>query len=70
MIYQTRHITRYTYSAPIRESIMEVRMQPRSDGVQRCAEFNLTVRPHARPTSYHDHQGNVVHHFDLSLIHI
>ncbi len=65
MIYQTRHITRYTYSAPIRESIMEVRMQPRSDGVQRCAEFNLTVRPHARPTSYHDHQGNIVHHFDI-----
>ena len=65
MIYQTRHITRYNYSAPIRESIMEVRMQPRSDGNQRCTEFNLTVRPHTRPTCYHDYQGNVVHHFDI-----
>jgi len=65
MIYLTRHITRYGYSAPIRESIMEVHMQPRSDGNQRCIEFNLTVRPHTRPTSYHDYQGNVVHHFDI-----
>ncbi|MEZ4768984.1 MAG: transglutaminase family protein [Caldilineales bacterium] len=65
MIYQTRHITRYTYSAPIRESIMEVRMQPRSDGNQRCTEFSLTVRPQARPACYLDHQGNVVHHFDI-----
>lgn len=65
MICFIRHITRYTYSAPIRESIMEVRMQPGSDGAQRCIEFNLTLRPSARTACYFDHLGNIVHHFSI-----
>ncbi len=65
MLYHIRHITRYRYSAPIRESIMEVRMQPRSDGNQRSIEFHLDVTPRARPSCYHDHLDNVVHHFDI-----
>jgi transglutaminase-like putative cysteine protease len=65
MPYNIRHFTRYRYSAPIRESIMEARMQPRSDGNQHCSEFRLDVTPRARPTCYHDHLGNVVHHFDI-----
>jgi transglutaminase-like putative cysteine protease len=65
MIYFIRHITRYRYSAPIRESIMEARMQPRSDGNQHCIEFRLDVTPKAKPTCYHDHLENAVHHFDI-----
>ena len=65
MLYHIRHITRYRYSAPIRESIMEARMQPRSDGNQRCIEFRLDVAPRARPSCYQDHLENVVHHFDI-----
>ncbi len=65
MSYHIRHITRYRYSAPIRESIMEARMQPRSDDNQHCSDFRLDVVPRARPTCYHDHLGNVVHHFDI-----
>ena len=30
--YTIRHVTRFTYETPISESVMEVRMQPRSDG--------------------------------------
>jgi transglutaminase-like putative cysteine protease len=65
MRYFIRHITHYRYSAPIRESIMEARMRPRSDGNQRCVEFRLDVTPRAKPTWYHDHLENVVHHFDI-----
>ncbi len=32
MYYTIRHTTRFRYSAPINESIMEVRIQPRSEG--------------------------------------
>ena len=32
MHYTIRHVTRFTYDAPITESVMEARMQPRSDG--------------------------------------
>ena len=32
MRYTIRHVTRFTYEAPITESVMEARMQPRSDG--------------------------------------
>ena len=65
MIYFIRHITRYRYSAPIRESIMEVRMQPRSDGNQHCIEFRLDITPKAKPTCYHDYLENAVHHFNI-----
>jgi hypothetical protein len=42
MFYSIRHVTRFVYSAPITESITEVRMQPRNEGQQRCLKFELT----------------------------
>ena len=45
---------RFTYSAPISESVMEVRMQPRGDGRQRCLRFELTTQPRARVFAYQD----------------
>ena len=64
-----RHTSRFTYSAPISESMMEVRMQPRSDGRQRCLRFELTTQPRARVFAYQDSLGNVVHHFDIPSRH-
>ena len=32
MHYTIRHVTRFTYDTPITESVMEARMQPRSEG--------------------------------------
>lgn len=40
-------------------------MQPRSDGGQRCSSFDLSIKPRASVGSYHDHLGNLVHHFDI-----
>lgn len=65
MYYSIRHITRFRYSAPIRQSITEVRMQPRSDGPQRCVNFSLSTSPKARVLAYRDDSGNVIHHFDV-----
>ncbi len=65
MRYTVRHVTRFTYETPITESVMEARMQPRSDGFQRCVHFALTTVPQARVMTYPDHEGNAVHHFDI-----
>ncbi len=65
MNYTIRHTTRFRYSAPITQSVMEVRMQPRSEGFQRCLGFNLNIAPPATMLTYRDFLGNTVHHFDI-----
>lgn len=69
MVYSVRHITTFTYLPAIRESVMEVRMQPRSDAQQRCLSFHLDVTPAATLMSYRDFLGNTVHHFDIAAHH-
>jgi transglutaminase-like putative cysteine protease len=69
MFYAIRHLTRYRYSAPVWQSMLEVRMQPRSENRQRCFTFRLSVNPRARIFSYMDYLGNQVHHFDLPSRH-
>jgi transglutaminase-like putative cysteine protease len=65
MHYTVRHVTRFTYDAPISESVMEVRMQPRSELCQRCLRFELQTSPRTGVQAYVDPQGNIVHHFDI-----
>jgi len=65
MHYAIRHLTRFRYVEPVRESIMEVMMQPRSEGVQRLHSFTLQTTPRAQAFSYNDHLGNIVHSFDV-----
>lgn len=69
MQYLIRHITQFRYSAPIRESVMAVRMQPLSEGLQSCLAFQLEVNPHARVSTYGDYMGNIVHSFDIPQNH-
>ena len=66
MIYSVRHTTTFRYEPAVRESVMEVRLQPRSDGEQRCLNFVLNVDPAANVMQYRDFMGNVVHHFDIA----
>jgi transglutaminase-like putative cysteine protease len=65
MHYSIRHVTKFRYDAPISESLLEARMQPRSDGYQRCLSFELLVSPRAQVLSYRDYLGNQVHHFGI-----
>ncbi|MGD0403192.1 MAG: transglutaminase family protein [Candidatus Acidiferrales bacterium] len=65
MAYSVRHITSFRYEPAVRESVMEVRMQPRTDFRQRCLSFSLDVTPRATTMVYRDFYGNAVHHFDI-----
>ncbi len=65
MLYSIAHHTLFRYSAPVSESIMELRMQPRTEWTQRCLDFDLTVSPRTRLTLYRDYHGNYIHHFNV-----
>jgi transglutaminase-like putative cysteine protease len=65
MYYSIRHLTKFLYSNPVSESMMETRMHPRSDQNQRCLTFHLSVSPRCRVFSYRDHLANQIHHFDI-----
>ena len=65
MYYTVQYVTRFRYTAPITESVMEVRMQPRSDGYQRSLDFRLSTSPKSQILYYRDELGNRVHHFDI-----
>ncbi|MGA8539653.1 MAG: transglutaminase family protein [Terriglobales bacterium] len=69
MIYSVRHSTTFRYQPAVRESVMEVRMQPRSEAEQRCLSFTLDVSPATNITQYRDSAGNTVHHFDIAGSH-
>jgi transglutaminase-like putative cysteine protease len=65
MYYLIQHNTRFRYSEPVSESVMELRMHPRTEGAQHCWRFKLMTSPHARLTEYRDYLGNMVHFFDI-----
>jgi transglutaminase-like putative cysteine protease len=69
VIYSVRHTTTFRYEPAVRESVMEVRLQPRSDGEQRCLSFTLDIDPPANVMQYRDFSGNTVHHFDIAGTH-
>jgi transglutaminase-like putative cysteine protease len=69
LIYSVRHTTTFSYQPAVRESVMEVRLQPRADGDQRCLSFTLNVDPAANVMQYRDFTGNVVHHFNIAGTH-
>lgn len=69
MLYAISHLTEYEYSAEISENVMEVRKHPISTEAQRCLNFTLSLDPEVRVFRYHDHLGNLVHHFDIPWSH-
>ena len=65
MQYLVRHLTRFTYSSSVSESVMELRMQPLTDERQRSLRFDVTTTPRTRVFAYRDFLGNAVHYFDI-----
>jgi transglutaminase-like putative cysteine protease len=70
MFYSIRHLTRFRYTSPVSESLMEVRMHPRTEAEQRCLSFQLLVDPRTRINMYRDYLGNSIHHFDVPAKHL
>ena len=64
--YSIRHTSQFTYSEPISESMMEVRMAARAaTTVSGACDSSSRTQPRARVLAYQDALGNVVHHFDI-----
>lgn len=69
MLLEIRHVTQYHYERPVRESLMELWMQPQKTPRQRLISFELDLNPVAQVFSYADSFGNAVYHFDVPQPH-
>lgn len=69
MLLEIRHETQYHYESPVRESVMELWMQPYRCTRQRLVNFELDITPVAQTFGYLDPCGNTVHTFDLPQPH-
>ena len=48
MLLEIRHLTQYRYDAPVRESVMELWVQPQKSASQRLISFELELDPPAQ----------------------
>jgi len=68
--YRVRHITRYTYSQPVAIAHNEVRLTPRSGGLQHARRSQLAIDPAPSVLSQQqDFFGNTIHFFTLQAPH-
>ncbi len=65
MLLYIKHLTELSYSEPITETVMEVRMTPRNDAHQVRRAFRLEVGPSATPFEHTDWLGNRVQQFSI-----
>jgi transglutaminase-like putative cysteine protease len=69
MKYDILHRTRYAYSAPVRDSFNDVRLQPMPIPEQTVESYLLKVLPAARLTHFRDFYSNWVNHFEITEPH-
>ncbi|MEM8800552.1 MAG: transglutaminase N-terminal domain-containing protein, partial [Pseudomonadota bacterium] len=67
--FNVRHVTQFRYNAPVREAVMELYLQPRTDDRQRLRTFEISIAPHGQLFGYSDYMGNAVYHFDVPTAH-
>jgi transglutaminase-like putative cysteine protease len=69
MLLGIQHRTELTYGGRVSESVMELRVTPRSDKNQTLRAFNLKVGPEAPVHSHRDWNDNQAHHFTIVPFH-
>jgi transglutaminase-like putative cysteine protease len=69
MLLSIHHKTELSYGEPISESVIELRMTPRTDSQQTLRTFGLAVGPDAPVFQHLDWQGNHAHHFSIVDVH-
>jgi transglutaminase-like putative cysteine protease len=69
MLLKITHETDLVYTAPINETVMELRMAPRQEQDQHRLSFKLAIGPAAPVTGYFDWLGNLVHAFTINAFH-
>jgi len=68
--YRVRHTTRYSYTHPVAIAHNEVRLTPRSGGVQQARRTQLAIDPAPSVLSQQqDFFGNTIHFFTLQAPH-
>jgi len=66
MLLRILHETKLSYTAPVSETVFEVRMAPPSDEDQTSLSYRLRINPQAPVTSYRDGFGNRVDLFNVT----
>ena len=66
MLLRIGHETKLTYSAPVSETVLEVRMASPSDEDQTALSYRLKLTPQTPVTSYRDGFGNRVDLFNIT----
>ena len=69
MLLKIIHQTELSYTDPISETVMELRMAPRQEQDQHRLSFTLALGPAASVASYFDWLGNTVHIFTIQPFH-
>ncbi|MDG2094853.1 MAG: transglutaminase family protein [Phycisphaerales bacterium] len=69
MLLQIEHSLHFSYSDYIRESHMDIRVEPRTQSGQVLLDFSLVVGPSTRVTRHEDWLGNTVHWFSITDYH-
>jgi transglutaminase-like putative cysteine protease len=69
MLLGIQHRTELTYGDRVSESVMELRVTPRSDKNQTLRAFTLKVGPEAPVFSHRDWMDNQAHHFTIVSFH-
>ena len=66
MLLRISHETKLSYTAPVSETVFEVRMSPATDEDQTTLGYRLKTTPASPVTSYRDGLGNRVDLFNIS----
>ncbi len=66
MLLRINHETSLSYTAPVAETVLEVRMAPPSDEDQTALSYRLRITPRAPVTSFRDGFGNRVDLFNVA----
>ncbi len=66
MLLRISHETKLSYTAPVSETVFEVRMAPATDEDQTALGYRLRTTPQSPVTSYRDGMGNRVDLFNIT----
>jgi len=69
MLLEIAHRLRFQYSTFVRESHMEIRVEPRTQESQTLHDFELAIGPHSQPSRHEDWLGSAMHWFSITDYH-
>ena len=69
LLLSISHLTRYIYDGEVKDSFNEARLQPITDSLQQCKEFQFCIDPASEVRDYPDFYCNCVHYFDVPQLH-